>query len=310
MKMISVLVPTYNEQDNVGPLSEAIVEQLTSLTDYDYELIFIDNDSKDNTRDNLRDICSKNPKIKAIFNAKNYGQFSSPFYGVLQTKGDCVITMCADFQDPVEMIPLYVKDWENGYKIVLGQKTSSKESKIVYAARSMFYRFMKKFSSIDYLKQVTGSGLYDRSFVELLRKLDEPMPVMRALATELGYQIKLIPYEQQKRRAGKSSNNLFKYYDAAVQNITGYTKIGVRLAMLIGMVSVVSSLVADVAVVIYKLFNWDTYSLSQLFFPMLLVTMVSFNILFVGIVGEYVLDIKAHTRSRPLVIESERINFD
>ena len=309
MKTISILVPTYNEEENVGPLSEAIVTQMETLSDYDYELIFIDNDSKDGTRDELRRICSGNPKIKAIFNAKNYGQFSSPYYGVLQTSGDCVITMCADFQDPVEMIPLYVKEWENGYKIVLGQKTSSKESKIVYALRGAFYWFMKKFSSIDYLKQVTGSGLYDRSFIEMLREIDEPQPVMRALATELGYQIKLIPYEQQKRRAGKSSNSFPKYYDAAVQNITGYTKIGVRLAMFIGIMSVIASIIADIAVVIYKLFNWDSYSLSPLFFPMLLMTMVSFNILFVGIVGEYVLDVKAHTKSRPLVIESERINF-
>jgi len=281
-----------------------------TLCDYDYELIFIDNDSKDGTRNELRKICSGNPKIKAIFNAKNYGQFSSPYYGILQTKGDCVITMCADFQDPVEMIPKYIEEWEKGYKIVLGQKTSSKENRIVYALRAMFYKFMEKFSDIDYLKQVTGSGLYDRSFIELLRSIDEPKPILRALATELGYQIKLIPYEQQKRRAGKSSNSFSKYYDAAVQNITGYTKIGVRLAMFIGLLSVITSVIADIAVVIYKLFNWDNFSLSPLFFPMLLVTMVSFNILFIGIVGEYVLDIKAHTGRRPLVIESERINFD
>ena len=169
---------------------------------------------------------------------------------------------------------------------------------------------MYNVSSIDYLKQVTGFGLYDRSFIEVLKTVKEPMPVTRALVAELGYKIKLLPYEQQKRRAGKSSNNIPRYYDAAVQNVTGYTKVCVRFAMLMGMVSVAISIGADVTLLIYKLFNWDTFSVSPLVLPMIIITMLSFNILFVGIVGEYVLDIKYHIKERPLVIEAERINFD
>ena len=167
MKTISFLIPTYNEEGNIQPLSEAIIKEMEKLGEnYDYEMVFIDNDSKDNTRPILRQMCAANPKIKAIFNARNFGQFNSPYYGMLQTTGDCTITLVADFQDPVELIPEFIKEWENGYKIVLGQKTSSKESRIVYALRNMFYKFMEKFSTIDYLKQVTGSGLYDRSFIE------------------------------------------------------------------------------------------------------------------------------------------------
>ena len=309
-KTISFLIPTYNEEENVKPLSEAIIQQISTYDYYDYEIIFIDNDSSDDTRKILREMCSENNRIKAIFNAKNYGQFSSPFYGILQINGDCAITLCADFQDPVEMIPKFIDEWEKGSKIVLGQKVSSKENKLIYAARSSFYWFMGKFSSIDYLKQVTGFGLYDRSFIDMLKTIDEPAPVMRALTAELGYQIKLIPYEQQKRRAGKSSNNIFRYYDAAVQNITGYTKIGVRLAMFIGIFSVLISMITCLCVGIYKIINWNSYSVSPFILPLIAITMLSFNILFVGIVGEYVLDVKTHVKRRPLVIESERINFD
>ena len=310
MKKISVLIPTYNEEENVIPLKDAIVEQFTKeLPNYDYEIIFIDNDSKDSTRDKIRSMCSENEHVKAIFNAKNFGQFSSPFYGITQAQGDCVISMCADFQDPVEMIPKYVKEWESGYKIVLGQKTSSKENRLIYAARKFYYWFMKKNSDVEFIKQVTGSGLYDREFVDVMKNLDDSRPFLRGIVAELGYKIKLVPYEQPKRRAGKSSNNLFRYYDAAVQSVTSYTKIGVRLAVFTGALSTAISGVTSLGFIIYKLLNWSTFALSPYILPLAILFLVSLNIGFVGIVGEYVLDINARTRHRPLVIESERINF-
>ncbi len=169
MKKISVLIPCYNEQENVEAISKAVLETLTrDLPQYDYELVFIDNDSTDETRPILRRLCAENPKIKAIFNARNFGQFNSPYYGMLQVTGDCVIEMVADFQDPVDMIPKYVKAWEEGYKIVIGIKTSSKENKIMYALRSFYYKTIKKLSDVEQIEHFTGSGLYDRDFIEVL----------------------------------------------------------------------------------------------------------------------------------------------
>ena len=310
MKKISVMVPTYNEEENVEPISKAIIEQLEQFPQYDYELLFIDNCSKDSTREIIRRLCAENPKIKAIFNAKNYGQFSSPYYGILQTTGDCTISMCADFQDPPEMIPKYIAAWEEGYKLVMGQKTSSKESFLVYRARSFYYNYMKKHSNIGFLEHVTGSGLYDRSFIEVMRNLDDPNPFLRGVVAEMGYNIKLIPYEQPQRRAGKSSNNLFSYYDGAMQSITAYSKVGVRLTISTGLILTFASIFTMVGFGIYKLLNWNTFSLMPYGLDLLIFFAVSLNIFFLGFIGEYILDVKQQVRKRPLVLEAERINFD
>ena len=194
MKKISVLIPCYNEEENVGPMSEAIVALFENeLSNYEYELLFIDNDSSDNTRPLLRDICKRNPHIKAIFNAKNFGQFNSPYYGILQTTGDCTISMVCDFQDPIELIPQYIREWENGYKIVIGIKKTSKENPIMYKFRSIYYKVIKKFSNVEQIEHFTGSGLYDKEFVEVLRNLKDPTPFLRGIVAELGYRRKEIP---------------------------------------------------------------------------------------------------------------------
>ena len=208
MKKVSILIPCYNEEENVVPMSEAIISLFENeLVKYDYELVFIDNDSKDNTRLLLRSICTKNKHVKAIFNARNFGQFNSPYYGLLQTTGDCTIAMVCDFQDPIELIPQYLQEWENGYKIVIGIKKSSKENLIMYKLRSIYYKVIKKFSDIEQIEQIehfTGSGLYDKEFVSILKNLNDPTPFMRGIVAELGYKRKEIPYEQPKRRAGKT----------------------------------------------------------------------------------------------------------
>ena len=212
MKKVSILIPCYNEEENVVPMSEAIVNLFEKeLTQYDYELMFIDNDSNDGTRALLRNICAQNPKIKAIFNAKNFGQFNSPYYGILQTTGDCTISMVCDFQDPIELIPRYLEEWEKGYKIVIGIKTSSKENKIMYHLRSLYYKLIKKFSNVEQIEHFTGSGLYDRDFVKVLRDLNDPTPFLRGIVAELGYKRKEIPYEQPQRRAGKTHNNFYNF---------------------------------------------------------------------------------------------------
>lgn len=311
MKKISILIPCYNEEENVEPISQAVLETLErELPQYDYELVFIDNDSQDNTRPILRRLCAANPRIKAIFNARNFGQFNSPYYGMLQVDGDCVIEMVADFQDPVELIPQYVKAWEEGYKIVIGIKTSSKESRIMYALRSFYYKTIKKWSDVEQIEHFTGSGLYDRDFIEVLRKLDDPTPFLRGIVAELGYKRKEIPYEQPKRRAGKTHNNFYRLYDAAMLSITSYTKVGLRLATLIGGISAFFSMIVAIAYLVMKLIWWDRFPAGMA--PMLIgmLFLGSVQIFFIGVVGEYVLSINQRVMKRPLVVEEERLNFE
>jgi glycosyltransferase involved in cell wall biosynthesis len=199
-KKISVVIPTYNEEENVIPLSGAIVKVMKEeLPEYDYEIIFIDNHSKDSTQLKLRSLCRENRKIKAIFNARNFGQMRSPVHGLKQATGDCVIRMCADFQDPVEMIVQFVREWEKGHKIVIGVKKASKEKKIMYWIRSCYYKLIKKITDIDHIEHFTGFGLYDKAFVDVVRKLHDPMPYLRGIIAELGFDYKAIPYVQQQK---------------------------------------------------------------------------------------------------------------
>lgn len=311
MKKVSVLIPCYNEKENVIPMSEAIDNIFkTECSQYDYELLFIDNDSTDGTRDLLRGICEKNPKVKAIFNAKNFGQFNSPYYGILQTTGDCTISMCCDFQDPVELIPKYLVEWEKGYKIVIGIKSSSKESKIMYFLRSIYYKMIKKFSDVEQIEHFTGSGLYDKEFVEVLRNLKDPTPFLRGIVAELGYRRKEIEYEQPQRRAGKTHNNWYSLYDAAMLSFTSYTKIGLRLATFMGIFcGIVSALIA-VVYLILKLVFWDSFIAGMAPVLIGMFFLGSVQLFFIGFIGEYILSINQRVMNRPLVIEEERINFE
>lgn len=310
MKKISILIPCYNEEENVVPIANAIVEEVGShLSSYDYEIIFIDNDSKDNTRPLLREICKRNPKIKAIFNAKNFGQFNSPYYGILQTTGDCTIAMCCDFQDPVELLPQIVEEWEKGAMIVSCIKTASKENPIMRFMRSCYYKMIKKMSSVEQIEHFTGFGLYDRSFVEVLRNLNDPTPFLRGIVAELGFKRVSIEYTQAKRRAGKTHNNFFTLFDAAMLSFTSYTKVGLHLVTFAGMIFSALSIFAAFVYLILKLLYWDRFSAG--FAPMIigLFFLNAIELLFIGFVGEYVMSINTRVMNRPLVIEEERINF-
>lgn len=310
MKKISILIPCYNEEENVGPMSEAIVALFEGeLSDYDYELVFIDNDSKDTTRIKLREICRQNPHIKAIFNAKNFGQFNSPYYGILQTTGDCTIAMVCDFQDPVDLIPRYIAEWEKGYKIVIGIKTSSKENKIMYGIRSLYYKLLNKFSGVEQIEHFTGSGLYDKDFIQVLRDLKDPTPFMRGIVAELGYKRKEIPYEQPRRRAGKSKNNFYTLYDAAMLSITSYTKFGLRLCTFIGMFCGFISVIIGLIYLVFKLIWWDRFAAGMAPVLIGMFFLGSLQLFFIGFIGEYISSINQRVMNRPLVVEEERINF-
>ena len=310
MKKISILIPCYNEEENVVPISQAVVNELqTKLPSYDYELIFIDNDSSDNTRPLLREICKKNPKIKAIFNAKNFGQFNSPYYGMLQTTGDCTISMCCDFQDPVEMIPQMVQEWEHGAMIVSCIKTASRENRIMRFFRTCYYKTIRRMSSIDQIEHFTGFGLYDQSFIEVLRNLKDPTPFIRGIVAELGYKRVSLEYTQAERRAGHTHNNFFTLFDAAMLSFTSYTKVGLHLLTIMGFVLSFLSVLAALVYLILKLIYWDQFSAGSA--PMLigLFFLNAVELMFIGFVGEYVMSINTRVMNRPLVIEEERINF-
>lgn len=309
MKKISIVVPCYNEEENVEPISEAIISEIDKLQNYTYELIFIDNCSTDKTREKLIQLCDKNKNIKAIFNAKNFGQFNSPYYGLLQTTGDCTMLICADFQDPVDMIPKFIQEWENGYKIVIGVKNKSKENRIMYFLRSCYYKLIKKISDTEQIEHFTGFGLYDKDFIEVLRKLDDPTPFLRGIVAELGFQRKEIPYEQQKRRAGKTHNNFYKLYDAAMLSFTSYTKIGLRLATFLGIFVGIISFIIGIVYFILKLIYWDRFAAGMVPVLIGMFFLGALQLFFIGFLGEYILSINTRVMKRPLVVEEKRINF-
>jgi len=309
-KKISVLIPTFNEQENVKDLAFAIIGVFEkSLVNYSYEIVFIDNSSIDNTRQVINDLCRENKHIKAIFNAKNFGQFNSPYYGLCQTTGDCTILICADFQDPVDMIPVFVREWEQGHQIVCGIKTTSRENRLVRFFRTCYYKLIKKLSTVDQIEHFTGFGLYDKSFIEVLRNLNDSTPFLRGIVAELG-QYKEIPYEQQRRKAGKTKNNWFSLYDAAMLSFTSYTKAGLRIATFLGLILSLIGFVVAMFYLVLKLIFWDTFVAGMA--PILIGVFLfsSVQIFFIGLLGEYIMNINSRILHRPLVIEEKRINFD
>lgn len=310
MKKISVVVPCYNEEENVENICIAITNELEKLSNYDYELIFIDNDSKDKTREIIEKQCNSNKKVKAIFNARNFGQFNSPYYAMLNSTGDCTILICADFQDPIEMIPQFIKEWENGYKIVIGIKEASQESKIMYFLRSCYYKLIKKFSNTEQIEHFTGFGLYDKKFMDVLRNLDDTTPYLRGIVAELGFKRKEIPYKQPKRKAGKTHNNFYTLYDVAMLGLTSYTKVGLRLATFFGMIVGALSFIVGIIYLVLKLIYWDRFVAGMT--PMLIgiFFLGALQLFFIGFLGEYILSINQRLMKRPLVVEEKRINFE
>lgn len=311
MKKISVLIPTYNEEKNVVPLSEEIINIFNNeLNNYKYEIIFIDNYSNDNTRLNIIKLCKENKNIKAIFNAKNFGWTKSPYYGLLQMTGDCVIVMCADFQDPPKMIVDFVREWESGYKIVIGIKNKSKENPIMYFIRNIYYRLIKNISETEHIEQFTGFGLYDKEFINVLKNLDDCYPYFRGIVSELGYKIKKINYEQQKRKFGKSKSNLYMLYDYAMLGIVSYSKIVMRLATMIGFLFSFLSFLSGLIYFVYKIIYWELFYIGIAPLIIGVFFIGSVQLFFIGLLGEYILNINTRIMKRPLVIEEKRINFD
>ena len=308
---ISVMIPCYNEQDNVREIAAAVANIMKKdLPQYDYEILFIDNKSKDRTREYLREMCQADNHIKAIFNMKNFGQFNSPYYGLCQTTGDCTILLCCDFQDPIEMIPVMVHEWEKGHKVISMIKTTSRENHLMYWLRSVYYKTIRAMSSIEQIEHFTGFGLYDKSFIQVLRNLDDPTPFLRGIVAEYAPDHLEIPYEQQKRRAGKTSNNFFSLFDAAMLSFTSYTKGGLRAATFGGfLISGMSFLIA-LFYLIQKLIHWDDFVAGNAPILIGVFFLGGLQMFFIGLLGEYIMSMNTRIIKRPLVIEEERLNFN
>lgn len=313
MKKISILIPCYNEVDNVGPMSFAVENVLREALDqYDYEILFIDNCSTDGTREKLEEICANNKKVKAIFNVTNFGQFNSPFHGLCQTSGDCTVSLSCDFQDPVELIPRFVEEWEKGHKIVSGIKTSSKEPGVIFFLRTIYYKLIRNMSTVKMIEHFTGFGLYDKTFIALLKELDDPIPFLRGIVAEYGdgFNMVEIEYEQEKRRAGKSHNNFYSLYDAAMLSFTSYTKVGLRLATFLGFACSAVSIIVALVYAVMKVLNWNNFSAGMAPLTIGVFVIGGVQLFFIGLIGEYILNINTRVIHRPIVVEEKRINFE
>ena len=310
-KLISVVVPTYNEQENVVPLTDTLVKIFVEeLPEYDYEIIFIDNHSKDNTKTLIRQICSENPNVKAIFNARNFGQMRSPVYGFKQAYGDCVVRLNADFQDPPSLIPTFVREWEKGYKIVIGIKEKTEEGFFMAFVRRQYYKFLRKITDIGHIENFTGFGLFDKAFVDVVRNIHDPMPYFRGMVAEFGFEYKTILYQRPNRRAGKSKNHFYTLYDVAMIGITSYSKVMLRLASFLGFIIGGLSFLVALVYFIMKLVHWDWFRSGIAPLVIGVFFLGGVQLFFIGLLGEYVLAINSRVLDRPLVVEEERLNFN
>ena len=309
LRKISIVTPCYNEEENVEELYRQVKAQFDLLADrYTYEHIFIDNASTDRTVELLKGLAAKDKNVKVIVNAMNFGHIRSPFYGLCQAEGDAALLMVADLQDPPELIPQFLEQWESGRSVVVGVKNKSKESPLMYALRGLFYKIIRAISETRQVENFTGFGLYDQSFVKLLRAVDDPYPYMRGLVAEYGGDLGQVFYTQPRRLHGKTHNNFYTLYDMAMLGFVNHSKVPLRLAAFVGGGLTAVSLLVLLALLITKC-CWNSFELALPAAITGLFLMGSLLMFFIGVIGEYVGNIFTQVRRRPLVIEKERVNF-
>jgi glycosyltransferase involved in cell wall biosynthesis len=306
---LSVVSPTFNEVENVDSLYRLVIAELEKITD-DYEFIVIDNSSTDGTEDKLRELASKNPKFKVILNESNYGHIRSPYHALLQARGDAVIFMASDLQDPPSLIPKYFDAWLRGSKVVLGVKVSSVENKAMRLLRSMFYKLLRQVSQGSSIDHATGTGIFDQSVISQLRSLVEPIPYFRGLLVELGYKIEIINYRQDKRRAGKSKNSFLDLLDMSILGLINQSKTTMRIFSIAGLLLALTSAGVAIIYLILKMLFWDSFAFG--FAPLLFGVFFfgAVQIFLLGLIGEYLVLIQTRLKNQPHVIERERLNFE
>lgn len=310
MKKISVVTPCYNEEENVEELYKQVKAQFELLADrYEYEHIFIDNASTDSTVVKLRALAGQDKRVKVIVNAMNFGHIRSPFYGLCQADGNAVLLMVADLQDPPELIPQFLEQWEQGHKVTIGVKNKSQEAAVMFGIRRLFYKMIKAISETRQIENYTGFGLYDKSFIDLVRQVNDPYPYMRGLVAEYGGELGIVYYNQPKRLRGKTHQSFYSLYDMAMLGFVNHSKIPLRMACFTGFFLCIISLFVALGYFVYKLLYWDDFNLGMAPLVIGLFFFSGIQILFLGIIGEYIGQIFTQVRHRPLVIEKERINF-
>lgn len=311
MKKISVCVPCYNEEGNIYPMYVAVTEQMRKFADkYDYEIIFEDNDSKDGSKDILKDIAQKDKHVKVIFNTRNFGPSRSGINCMSRAIGDAVVNIPCDFQVPPELIEEYLMFWEQGNLVVYGQKLESEENKFKFFLRKIYYRIIEKFSDIPQYNQLSGLVVLDRKIMDMVKQVYVPEVSLRHLLPELGYKIKVVPYRQQKRRAGKSSYNIYRYFDFAITSLVNTSYLPLRLSVILGLLMSILCFVAGMVYLIYKLTHWDSFNTGMAPILIGIFFIGSVQLFFIGMLGEYIGSILRKTSKYPLVVEEETINFD
>lgn len=310
-KKISVTIPCYGEEKSVRQMYDRLTAVFVEkLPEYDYEIIYVDDHSPDNTEEEIRKLCAVDKRVKAVFNVRNFGFTRNVFASLLYGDGDATFMLFGDLQDPPEMLPQMVAEWERGKKVVVGQKVKSEESKFMYAMRSLYYFVIEKLSSSKQVAHYNGFGLYDRAFIDVLRQLDDPAPYLKGIVSEFAMDLCVLPYEQAKSMRGKSGENFFKNYDIAMLGITSYTKILMRIATFLGAGLGIFSVILALFVLISKLLNWNAYPYGTAAILIGVFFIGAVQLFFMGILGEYILSINTRSMRRPLVVVGEKINFD
>lgn len=309
-KLISVVTACYNEEACIAEVHRQVKAVFDQLPQYAYEHVFIDNSSEDSTVAILKDIAATDPRVKIIVNTRNFGHVRSPIHGLLQAKGDAVISIVADLQDPPELIIDFLREWEAGHKVVIGVKAQTQETFLLKAIRHFYYNLITKIANINLFKNFTGFGLYDKAVMDALRQINDPYPYFRGLICEIGYPVKTIPYIQPPRLRGFSKNNLYSLYDMAVLGITNHSKVPIRLAIFSGFTLSILSFILSIIFFVLKVLFWDQFSLGVAPILIGLFFFCSILLFFIGMLGEYVVSIHTQVQNRPLVFEKERVNFD
>jgi len=311
MSFISIVMGCYNEEENLPEVYERVTQVMAEkLPNYTYELVIIDNASTDGSLEILRKLCAEDKRVKVIVNTRNFGHIRSPYHALLNSTGEAAVIMASDLQDPPEMIPEFIRKWEQGYKIALAQKTNSKESYLFWLVRNTYYNLVSRLSEIELIKNVTGFGLYDREVLSVIKEIDDPYPYFRGLICELGYSRALIPFEQPARKRGFTKNNLYTLYDNAMLGITNHSKVPLRLATFIGFCIGGFSFLIAFAYLIYKLLYWREFQLGTAPVVVGIFFFGAIQLFFIGILGEYIGSIQTQVLRRPRVVEKERINFE
>ncbi|MCF8196570.1 MAG: glycosyltransferase family 2 protein [Polynucleobacter sp.] len=308
-KLLSIVTPTFNEIDNIESLLDKIREAIAPLEQYEFEIIVIDNCSSDGTQEKIREIAAKDSRIKVIFNVRNFGHIRSPYYGILQSNGLGTIYLASDFQDPPDLIPKFIEEWEKGWKLVMAVKPVSKSSPLMHFLRKYYYRFLDNISDIEILKDATGFGMYDKKVIKHLKEINDPYPFLRGIICELGYPIKTIPFIQPRRLGGITKNNFYTLLDIAMLGLVSHSKVPIRIASILGFLLGCFSILIALYFLVMKLIFWDSFPLGSAPAIIGLFFMFGTLLFFVGVLGEYIGAIHTHVRNRPIVVEKERINF-